>query len=215
MVLQNTVVDLSHHNEVASFHELAAAGVRGVIHKATQGVGFTDSEYAARKVRALSVNLLWGAYHFANSTAPGAEQAAHFLKVVGVDSDTLYVLDWEKDPQTGDTLRVSEAERFVAALKDATGRLPVLYAGFAFLTTIAHAVEAGSLLAQSPLWIARYGPMPRSPQPWGPFALWQYTDGVFGGAGPHAVAGVGNCDRDFYNADLGPLEDFWKGVGAR
>jgi GH25 family lysozyme M1 (1,4-beta-N-acetylmuramidase) len=35
------VVDLSHHDEVADFGAVKAAGIAGIIHKATEGVGFT------------------------------------------------------------------------------------------------------------------------------------------------------------------------------
>jgi hypothetical protein len=37
------VVDLSHHNDVADFGKVKAAGIAGIIHKATEasGLGFT------------------------------------------------------------------------------------------------------------------------------------------------------------------------------
>jgi hypothetical protein len=37
------VVDLSHHNDVADFGAVNDAGIAGIIHKATEGVGFTDA----------------------------------------------------------------------------------------------------------------------------------------------------------------------------
>ena len=58
------VVDLSHHNDVTDFSAVKAAGIAGIIHKATEGVGFTDKLYADRRGRALGVGLLWGAYRF-------------------------------------------------------------------------------------------------------------------------------------------------------
>ena len=44
----NVVIDLSHHNEKVDFKKVAADGVVGIIHKATQGFGFVDKKYAAR-----------------------------------------------------------------------------------------------------------------------------------------------------------------------
>ena len=41
----NCVIDLSHHNNSVDFGKLAAAGVVGVIHKATQGADGVDPTY--------------------------------------------------------------------------------------------------------------------------------------------------------------------------
>ena len=43
------VVDLSHHNEVADFDKIKAAGIAGIIHKATEAIGFVDNMYAVRR----------------------------------------------------------------------------------------------------------------------------------------------------------------------
>ncbi len=54
----NAVVDLSHHNTVASFQDAKLNGVVGVIHKATQGRSIVDAKYHARLERALTNGLL-------------------------------------------------------------------------------------------------------------------------------------------------------------
>jgi GH25 family lysozyme M1 (1,4-beta-N-acetylmuramidase) len=61
---QPTRCRLSHHDDVADFGAVKVAGMAGIIHKATEGVGFTDKLYADRRGRALGVGLLWGADHF-------------------------------------------------------------------------------------------------------------------------------------------------------
>jgi GH25 family lysozyme M1 (1,4-beta-N-acetylmuramidase) len=43
------VVDLSHHNEVADFGKVKAAGIAAIIHKATEAIGFADKMYAVRR----------------------------------------------------------------------------------------------------------------------------------------------------------------------
>ena len=58
------VVDLSHHNDVADFGKVKAAGIAGIIHKATEAIGFVDNMYAVRRGPAMNAGLLWGAYHF-------------------------------------------------------------------------------------------------------------------------------------------------------
>jgi GH25 family lysozyme M1 (1,4-beta-N-acetylmuramidase) len=37
VVINPLVVDLSHHNDVADFGAVKAAGIAGIIHKATEG----------------------------------------------------------------------------------------------------------------------------------------------------------------------------------
>src|SRR5262249_37968581 len=86
LAINPLVVDLSHHNDVADFGAVKAAGIAGIIHKATEGVGFTDQLYADRRGRAPGVGLLWGAYHFLR---PGD----FFLKVAAPDNTTLHGLD--------------------------------------------------------------------------------------------------------------------------
>jgi GH25 family lysozyme M1 (1,4-beta-N-acetylmuramidase) len=65
------VVDISHHNTVTDLRATAAAGIWGVIHKSSQGRGYRDPDYAARRPRRKAAGLLWGAYHFNDgSTSP-------------------------------------------------------------------------------------------------------------------------------------------------
>lgn len=54
------VVDISHHNKVTNLRATAASGVWGVIHKASQGSGYRDPDYAARRRQAEAAGLLWG-----------------------------------------------------------------------------------------------------------------------------------------------------------
>src|SRR5579863_4160519 len=60
----DSILDLSGWNTVTDFGALAAAGVRAIIHKATEGIGFIDPFYHMRRTLAQATGLLWGAYHF-------------------------------------------------------------------------------------------------------------------------------------------------------
>ena len=62
----NVVIDLSHFNNVTDFNAVKADGIVGVIHKATEGHGYTDPTYLSRRSQALAAGLWWGAYHFAH-----------------------------------------------------------------------------------------------------------------------------------------------------
>jgi lysozyme len=205
MALLNAVIDLSHHNTITSFSEARAAGILAVIHKATEGTSFVDARYAERRAQAVAAGLLWGAYHFGIKGTIDA-QVGHFLDTVG-PTDDLLVLDFEPNPREG-TMTRSEAEAFVVAVQQQTGRAPVLYSGQAFLKErLGNDVETP--LAVCPLWIARYSPnRPELPKAFSDFALWQYTDGS-GGPQPHQVPGIGRCDRDKFNGDEAALRDLW------
>lgn len=80
----NVVIDLSHINAVKG------DGITGVIHKATEGLGYVDPKYHARRGQALAAGLCWGAYHFGASDY-GAVQAQHFLSAVNLGEHDLLV----------------------------------------------------------------------------------------------------------------------------
>ena len=75
------VLDLSHHNcgpsgdpdDPIDFAAVAAFGVKGIIHKASQGVSIRDKKYGERRRDAVAAGLLWGAYHFATGDDADAQ----------------------------------------------------------------------------------------------------------------------------------------------
>ncbi len=203
----NAVIDLSHHNTVTSFSAVRAAGILGVIHKATQGSSYVDPTYAAHRQDATAAGLLFGAYHFGTAGDPDV-QAEDFLATAG--PNTLLVLDFEGNPQ-GEDMSLQEAEHFVSHIKQVTGRYPGLYSGY----TIKQALSAAGITSPSQtvlsncwLWISQYSNAPLIPKIWPAWTLWQYTDGA-GGSGPYEVDGVGHCDRDYFNGTEDQLRSFW------
>jgi lysozyme len=117
----NVVIDISHHNGNVDLNKAKEAGILGVIHKATQGIGMFDSRYEANRQQAQAAELLWGAYHF-GTKANGAAQADFFLSKANADSQTLLVLDYE--PNGNSTMTLDQARAFVARVKAVTGRFP-------------------------------------------------------------------------------------------
>ncbi|WP_257389526.1 glycoside hydrolase family 25 protein [Tahibacter caeni] len=204
----NVVVDLSHHNESVDFSALRGAGIAGVLHKATQGADYVDPTYAVRQSQARQAGLLWGAYHFGDgSDAP--TQAAHFLATANAAPGDLLVLDVEQNT-AGSSMSLAQAEAFVQAVFQRSGRWPGVY-GSSYLKQLVAAATAASPLARCWLWVATYANRPLSLAPlWPAWTLWQYTDGASGPA-PQSIAGVGNCDRDMYNGDLAGLQRWWGG----
>ena len=212
----NSVIDLSHHNGDVNLVQAAADGIVGVIHKATQGLGFKDSLYATNKKKALDAGLLWGAYHFGDASDSVA-QADRFLEVVKPDDKTLVVLDFEENTTqatgpAGQSMTLAGARAFVNRINDQVARFPGLYGGVFLKQKLGKQLDP--VLANCWLWVAQYTltPAPTVPKNWPTWTMWQYTDGKNGGA-PHKVQGIGPCDRDQFNGDLQALQTLW-GVAA-
>lgn len=126
MSTSNVIIDLSHNSANANLQQAQAAGIVGVIHKATQGVAFVDPTYAARRQAAANAGLLWGAYHFGTAADPVA-QAKFFLRGASPAAKDLIVLDFEANPgNPANTMSLDQAREFIAALRDAQQTTPGL-----------------------------------------------------------------------------------------
>jgi len=202
----NAVIDLSHHNGTPDFQKIAADGIVGVIHKATQGTKNVDPTYATRRQGALDAGLLWGAYHFGTGS-DGIMQAEHFLDVVQPDATTLLVLDFESNPQ-GPSMTLEEARAFVTHVQSqsGSGTFPGFYSGHDIKNLLGSGTDP--ILANCWFWLAQYGPTPVVPVNWPTWTLWQYTDGA-AGPDPHQVDGVGLCDRETFNGADADLRALW------
>jgi lysozyme len=203
----NAVIDISHHNgKSLDFEAARAAGILGVIHKASQGPRARDAMYEVNKTKARDAGLLWGAYHFATGS-DGVKQAENFLDAVGDPEDVLMALDLESNP-TGRSMSLSGAHEFVTHVFEQTGRWPGLYSGHTIKELLG--ARKDPILANCWLWLAQYGPRAVVPPNWPTWTLWQYTDGAVGG-GPKSVAGIGRCDRDRFNGPEANLRKLWRG----
>ncbi|HEV2991072.1 MAG TPA: GH25 family lysozyme [Candidatus Angelobacter sp.] len=200
----NVVVDISHHNGNVDLGAAKAGGIVGVIHKATQGTSFVDSQYTINKQKALAASLLWGAYHFGTGD-DAVQQANRFLNTVQPASETLVVLDFEENPQ-GSSMTLEQARAFVTQVHDATGRWPGLYGGSYLKQKLGASQDP--VLANCWLWYSRFGSEPVAPPTWTKWTMWQYTDGT-NGPDPHDAPGIGPCDRDIFNGDLSQLQALW------
>ena len=202
----NVVVDLSHNNPTADFVTAQAAGIVGVIHKATQGTGFADPAYSSRRQQAGAAGLLWGAYHFATGGDPVA-QAKFFLRTASPTAQDLIVLDFEQNEASPpNTMTLDQAHTFIKTVQDATGITPGLYGGAYLKQQLVGGQDA--ILQACWLWWAQYGPTPAIPANWPDWTLWQYTDGHHGNP-PFELDGIGPCDRDQYQGTPDDLKTKW------
>lgn len=208
----NLVIDISSFQNHPDFNKIKAAGIVGVIHKATEGVGFHDKAYAANKKAAKAAGLLWGAYHFGTGS-PATQQADEFMSVAAVGNDELLVLDYE-DNRHGTQMKLPGAREFVKRVFEKTGRHPGFYSGNTIRDHLGDTVDPE--LGKCWLWAAHYADFPAAPKihkTWAKWTLWQYTDGSLG-PDPHTVDGVGKCDRDTFNGDAAALKAFWASGGT-
>lgn len=208
------VVDLSHGDGLISFDDAKAAGVQGIIHKATTGGTGRDNAYPLRVDAALSAGLLWGAYHW-GTAAPIDDQVRNFLSATGLDNPNetnqkfLIAVDFEST--VGDQMTLDGLRQFCQQIADATHRRPLIYGGGLLKSMLGP--TADDFLGSHRLWLAQYGPNPTVQRSWRSYWLWQFTDGESGPATPK-VPGLpgdakGRLDCDHFPNGLDVLRSEW------
>lgn len=190
------VIDLSHYNAIPqSLKPAYAAGVRGVVHKATEGMGALDVKAGARMHLAREANLLWGLYHFMRPGDAKA-QAENFLRATAAisDANTLLVCDYEVA-----AVPLTDVSIFLDTIVKLTGKWPVLYSG----NTLKEAVGPTGALTAYRLWLAQYSNTYKLPAGFDKYWLWQYSEqGVVDGI-------TAPTDVSAYNGDDTQLAQDW------
>ena len=208
------IIDISHHQSgTVDFAGLRQLGIVAVIHKATQGTHFIDSQYATRRKAAESAGLLWGAYHFGEEDSKGADQAAFFLSKIGEPTGTFVCLDFETyfrkhDPVTPHTMSLADAHDFVDTVHERLGRVPFFYSGATIRNVLGKNVD--QKLATCPLWAAGYVSEQnlKIQASWANWTLWQYTDGK-PNHHPNPIPGHGSWDRSVFDGTEQSLRAVW------
>ena len=180
-------VDVYHGDNVVSFYQLLADGIKFAFLKATQGVSDIDPMYANYKSRCIATGILPGAYHFFTADDP-AQQAKHFVNNVGglpgmiglvVDVETYF-------EGVGAAVKV-----FLAEVKALTGHTPDVYVSPSFKDSY-----LSDLSADDTVWLAEYGVS----SPRAACSFWQWSDTAM-------VEGIeGPCDADVYNGTIDQLK---------
>lgn len=209
--------DVHHTDPVADFKAMGNAGVWGLIHKATQGIGVADPAYKLRVKNARLAGLLTGAYHFnTGDTVEG--QVNHFFDVVEPDAQTLMCLDFEDNRASQMTL--AEAAEFLIRADEKLGRPVWLYGGNRPKELLFGASqEVLDLFGKRSWWLAQYSTAPsvltynKTALPWANWTLWQFTgDGI--GPPPHSLPGVitQGVDLNTFAGTQDQLKAVWPGI---
>ena len=197
----NTIIDISHWQKIFSLDKIKAAGIIGIIHKATEGKRNTDNKFLQRKPDIIKAGFLFGSYHFLRNN--GRLEAERYLDIVRPQDNELIMLDTEAQNLTT-RQNIIESEAFVKRIYELTGRYPVWYIGMFLLNQYASFADYdGMELLNCPLFVARYSSKePTVPSSFKTWTLWQYTqDGI--------VNGITTVDRDKFNGDLPGLLKLW------
>jgi len=205
-------IDVSSHQGVVDWEAVSQSGQSFAFVRATLGAHSADSQFAGNWTRSRVAGIMRGAYHFFWPLASAADQADHFVEVVGnlLPGDLPPALDLEEailqqNPQQDVWTTVPADNRlpmilgWLATVEHALGVRPLIYSRQTFLEDLlGQGVEE---LADHRLWIAHYtkAVKPRFPHSWARWTFWQYAENG-------SVGGVrGNVDQDRFNGSIDDL----------
>jgi lysozyme len=187
------VLDMSHYQTVSNLDGMMAAGIVGVIHKATQGSTYVDPKYGARRKWLKESGFAFASYHFLEHNC-AAKQMQHYIATAKPEAGELVVIDYEKADCT-----LTDLNTAVAWLRNNAPDNPICIYGGSLLKEHLGSRKL-AWLAGTSLWIAQYtsGDAPTWPAQWARYSLWQYSDGKVGGK-PNSVSGVSQVDCNEFN----------------
>lgn len=185
--MQPIVIDIYQGNDIEDMSLLRNAGIKGIIHKATQGISVHDGRYAARRKWAKDSGIdLWGAYHFNSETSSIKQQAVEFIKAAQPDDYTLLAMDWEGETEAA-AFSAREARDFLNYVMDLTHRTPAglwIYGGNIPRQVIQSSSDM-DFFGQFHNWHCQYGSYANVSKAWpNGYDLWQYSEhGQLAGTG--------------------------------
>ena len=190
-------IDVSDHQGTVDWNAVRQAGMTFVFIKATDGITWTDPDFATNWSGARAAGLLRGAYHFYETDDDPTAQAQNFLNAVQLQpGDLPPVVDIEKlDSGSTASQTVQDLQTWLGVVQQATGRTPIIYTSHGFWNSL-----GTSAFGSYPLWIAEYGvESPTLPSGWSSWTFWQSSESG-------TVAGVsGSVDLDVFQGTLADL----------
>lgn len=167
------VVDLSHYQPDPDWTKLKAAGILGVILKATEGTSYVDSTFKKRWTAARSHGFAAATYHFLQHGNP-IGQMEHYLDTIQPVAGERVVVDFEKGDCSRDDLHAA-----VNALIGKGLEISV-YGSPSFLKTKLGTAKDDFLALHTSLWIAQFNlsaaPSGWPTATWPTWSLWQWSD---------------------------------------
>ena len=182
-------IDISHHQGYPDFEDVAASGVRGIIHKVSEGTSFTDPDRSENCKNAIKAGLAVSTYHWLSPGSNPTAQMEFYLSLLDPKKNERVVIDYE---QNGCTLAMLEDA--IAALLDYKHELKVtVYSGHLLKEQLGN--NYNEFLAENTdLWLAQYtSGTPSWPDETYPhWSLWQYSE-------TGEIPGINDCYVDLNN----------------
>jgi uncharacterized protein (TIGR03382 family) len=203
-------IDVSYYQGTIDWTAVKNDGVKFAFIRVSDGLNTIDNKFSANWSGSRAAGVKHGAYQFFRPSQDPIAQADLLLAKIGskLEPDDLPpVIDAEaSDGQSAATI-TTKVKKWVAHVKAATGRDPIIYTGFYFWRDSVGAPD----ITSSPLWHAQYSSVacPNIAPPWQDWALWQYSS-------TGTVAGIaGNVDMNRWNGDINSFNAFLgPGAGA-
>lgn len=166
-------IDVSHHQGYIDWDEVARAGVKGMIHKATEGTSFEDDMRAENCNAALDAGIAIATYHWLSPGSDPTDQMAFYIDTIRPQRGERVVIDYEEDGCTLDMLHDA-----VRALLDSELDLRItVYSGHLLKEQLGDTHDA-YLAENSDLWLAQYtsGSISWPSGTYKEWKLWQYSE---------------------------------------
>jgi lysozyme len=165
-------IDISHYQGRPNFSQVAASGVLAMIHKATEGTGYSDPDRATNCSNALKAGIAVCTYHFLKHGNADA-QMDYYLSVIEPEDGERVVVDYEDSACT-----IGDLHEAVQRLLDYGHDLQItVYSGNLLKEQLGNSHD--DFLAQNTdLWLAQYtSGTPSWPKGTYPiYSLWQYSE---------------------------------------
>lgn len=165
-------IDISHWQDFPQFDQVYTAGVRGMIHKATEGCTYQDPNRKENCANAMEAGILISTYYWLKP-GDGRDQTDFYLDTIQPVVGERVCIDYEEEGCTLHTL-----EDAVTALLDAKKDLKItVYSGHLLKQELGE--NYNDLLAENTdLWLAQYtSGEPSWPEETYPeWHLWQYSE---------------------------------------
>jgi lysozyme len=208
-------IDISHYQGRPDFNQVAASGVLAMIHKATEGTGYSDPDRAINCSNALKAGMAICTYHFLKHGNADAQMDFYVDVVEPVDGERL-IIDYEDSACT-----IGDLHEAVQQLLDrGAGKnwQITVYSGNLLKEQLGNSHD-DFLAKNTDLWLAQYtSGTPSWPKGTYPtYSLWQYSESgtIPGISGAYVDLNVFNGSDENLIKWIGPVDGLQPPVAAK
>ncbi len=172
-------IDVSHYQSSIDWHKVKDAGIAFAFIKASEGIGFIDSQFKSNWANSKEAGLPRGAYHFYRFAFDPIRQADFFVTQMGQDFGELPpVVDVEEDIKP--VVLSSSIKLFCDRVFQSTNKRCLIYTGAWWWSQIRIGTDPQEWVKDYPLWLAAYvseqAVSKYVPRDWQTWSFWQYAN---------------------------------------